>query len=89
MHKRFWDKFLPLQHWSQVITGLTTGLSCPPRRCFHSACGIGGPLMGVPFPQLLVMGGLDHGMNVLEDAWILDLDPQSPVWTEVEEWERQ
>lgn len=41
--------------------------------------------MGVPFPQLLVMGGLDHGMNVLEDAWILDLDPQSPVWTEVEE----
>lgn len=45
--------------------------------------------MGVPFPQLLVMGGLDHGMNVLEDAWILDLDPQSPAWTEVEEWERQ
>ena len=36
---------------------------------------------GVDYPQLLVIGGLDENVKVLNDAWILNL--QTRRWKEV------
>ena len=64
---------LSAQHWSKMTT---TGAS-PAVREGHTACCIGGPLVG---SQLLVIGGYSH-FKTLKDAWVLDLGSQT--WSEV------
>ena len=51
---------------------------CPVGRNCHAAVCLG---YGGDHPQLLVTGGKDNDLNVLSDAWILDL--QSGKWREV------
>ena len=54
------------------------GQPCPVARCDHAAVCLD---YGGDHPQLLVIGGRDAGLKVLNDAWMLDV--QSGRWREV------
>ena len=52
----------------------------PVERSSHAACCLN---YGEENPQLLVTGGVDRNSNILQDAWILDVN--SRRWREVSE----
>ena len=69
MHATFMQNWRKLEH---------LGEPCPVERTYHGAVCLG---YGEPHPQVFVTGGLGAGVNVLSDAWILDV--QSGRWREV------
>ena len=54
------------------------GVPQPVGRRDHGACCLN---YGEDNPKVLMSGGLDNGVNVLGDMWILDVN--SGKWTEV------
>ena len=58
-----------LQHWSKLEK--SEGAPWPEERCDHAACCLN---YGQQHPQLLVTGGVNRALRILEDAWILDVD---------------
>ena len=65
-----------MQHWSKLEH--PEGEPWPVGRARHAAVCLG---YGGDHPQLLVTGGLDAGLKVLSDAWLLD--SKSGQWREV------
>ena len=67
-----------LQHWSKLEKA--EGAPWPEERCDHAACCLN---YDQQHPQLLVTGGVKRTQEILEDAWILDVDRKK--WKQVRE----
>ena len=65
-----------MQHWSKLDHH--DGVPYPVARDRHAAVCLN---YGGDHPQLFVVGGIDIGSKVLNDAWMLDI--QSGRWREV------
>ena len=65
-----------LQHWRKLV--IQEGGPCPERRSSHTAVCLD---YATAHPQLLVIGGCGSVMDILNDAWMLDL--QSERWRKV------
>ena len=65
-----------LQHWRKLV--IQDGGPCPEERSSHTAICLG---YATAHPQLLVIGGYGGGIDIFNDAWMLDL--QSERWKRV------
>ena len=72
--RRVWYLCPPTQEWRK----LDCHEPCPVERSCHAAVCIG---YGLEHPQLLVIGGWDENLEVLNDCWMLDI--MSGNWREV------
>lgn len=68
------------QCWVKLRTGdVSEEMAWPVGRDGHASCLLSGP----PNPQVLISGGWDKDNNLINDAWILNIN--SRAWKEVEQ----